>query len=48
MAVLLPGVPLAGEARLNKLVYYQLRGMAGGYVDYDVIVTATSGGTSGF
>jgi len=48
MPVLLPGVPLAGEARLNKLVYYQLRGMAGGYVDYDVIVTVTSGGTSGF
>lgn len=46
MPVLLPGVPLAGDTPLNKFTYYQLRGMAGGYEDFDVIVTVTAGGAS--
>lgn len=44
MSVLIPGVPLAGEMGFHKFSYYQLRGMAGGYVDYDIICTVTSGG----
>ena len=44
MQMLLPGVPIAGEVGLNKFTYYQLRQMAGGYEDYDVILSVTHGG----